>query len=145
MVIETGEFIIFSTCFFMVGRLLEHNKSRREMHNQKAAFIRTINCFYIKATPEETMIRIAKDAIALGCDLNKIDNSLDLYQKWLLFRNHRMTFPTDKYPVSKYKSYKLNEYSIYTPSKFNPIIIDLDRFKELKSYNSTELKDDNIH
>jgi hypothetical protein len=134
------EMIFCGIVCFLTGRLFESFKNEGVLSRQKAAYLRTIKCFYKIKSTEETMESIIHDAIALGADLRYISDSYDLYNKWLYFRNNNVPFATDRYPEwqgdqksNKNKSLKLSDNTIYTPEYFKPSNVNLDKYNHLKS------------
>jgi hypothetical protein len=132
--------ILLSIFFLIIGYSLGQYKENKKRQLEKSAYLRTIRCFYNIKPNQEIMEAIIKDSIALGIDLDFIKDSLDLYEKWYYWRNHGVLFPTYKNPnwsaydsKGRLKNLKISENTIYIPEHFNPVRIDLDSYKALKS------------
>lgn len=145
---EIYQLVLCAIVCFLSGRLFESFKQSELLEKEKSAYLRMIKCFYNLKSSNEAMESIIYDAIALGADLRYVQNSADLYTQWVGFRNYGVRFATEKCPkwegevtynVHKNKI-RLSDHTIYTPINFEPINLNLERYKHLKSENIYNMK-----
>jgi hypothetical protein len=137
------EKILFGLICIVIGYFIGYNNEKKKNDKEKAALKRTLKCFYKRKSNNEVTESIIHDAIALGINLNYIEDSFDLYQKWNYWRNYGVSFANDRFPDwegpynsnGKVKEFKLSNHTIYIPEDFTPTNVNLDKFKHFKSHD----------